>query len=130
LFKQLSNINLGGGSGGGLLSSIAGGLKWAFKDTPGVQEVGPDGSVGAFAPGDKFAAAQSMEDLRAQVGAPKQSQGPKIQQSTTVQFNVEAVDAQSVSRLFQQRSDELAGIITDNIDRRGQVKQAIDGASR
>lgn len=130
LFNQLSNINLGGGSGGGLLSSIAGGLKWAFADTPGVQEVGPDGSVGAFAPGDKFAAAQSMEDLRAQVGASQQRDPVTVQESTTVQFNVDAVDSQSVSRLFQERSDELAGIITDKIDRRSNIQKAIKEASR
>lgn len=106
------------------------GLNFAFGDTPGVQEVDNDGAVGAFAPGDKFAAAQSMEGLRQQVGASQSGKNVTVQESTTVQFNVDAVDAESVSRLFQQRSDELAGIITDKIDRRSNIQKAVKEASR
>jgi hypothetical protein len=71
-----------------------------------------------------------MEDLRSQVGVSQDRNPVTVQETTQVTFEVDAVDSQSVSRLFQERSDELAGIITDKIDRRSNIQKAVKEASR
>lgn len=128
--KSLANQ---GGATGSIFSELMGGIDMLFGDTPGVMEA-EQGGVAAFKPGDKFAAAQNESDLRNMVGSGrgKNAGGDQVNVNETYNINYEirAVDAQSVQQLFERNGDQIAAQVTDRIRRRSEVQKAVRDAAK
>lgn len=91
-----------------------------FGDTPGVQEA-KNGSTVRFAEGDKFAAAQNMGDLQAQVGGGGGS--------SNVDVNVINKSGENAQVNRQQTQDGemidvVIGAVADNIEQGGRIAGA------